>query len=182
MGSACVKEESKVIEADSLVKKEVLPSTDDDVLENGIEVDLKPKGNNCSVEIVYKSLDFPGPDAVSIKSGSSGASRPPTPFSRPVTAAVIVRPKTTTISERAELRMEEGVEAEDGLIDILTEEEPETRAGLQPPKMRRTGSRNSVEAGHVGHLAPLSRHVSRNIAEDDEEILKMKEYMEQKGL
>ena len=50
MGSACVKEESKVIEADTLVSKEVLQSTDDDVLENGIEVDLKPKGNssgNC---------------------------------------------------------------------------------------------------------------------------------------
>ena len=119
---------------------------------------------------------------MSIKSGSSGASRPPTPFSRPVTAAVIVRPKTTTISERAELRMEEGGEADDGLIDILTEEEPESRAGLQPPKIRRTASRNSVETGHVGHAAPLSRHVSRNIAEDDEEILKMKEYMEQKGL
>lgn len=119
---------------------------------------------------------------MSIKSGSSGASRPPTPFSRPVTAAVIVRPKTTTISERAELRMEEGGEMEDGLIDILTEEESEGRAGLQPPKTRRTASRNSVEAGHAGHVAPLARHVSRNIAEDDEEILKMKEYMEQKGL
>ena len=128
------------------------------------------------------TFEFAGPDAVSIKSGSSGASRPPTPFSRPVTAAVIVRPKTTTISERAELRMEEGGEMEDGLIDILTEEEPEARAGLQPPKMRRTASRNSVEAGHAGHVAPLARHVSRNIAEDDEEILKMKEYMEQKGL
>ena len=120
---------------------------------------------------------------MSIRSGSSGASRPPTPFSRPVTAAVIVRPKTTTISERAELRMEEGGEAEDGLAEFITEEEePECRAGLQPPKTRRTASRNSLEAGHVGHVAPLSRHVSRNIAEDDEEILKMKEYMEQKGL
>ena len=49
MGSACVKEESKVIDSDSLVfsKEEVLQSTDDDVLENGIEVDLKPKGNIC---------------------------------------------------------------------------------------------------------------------------------------
>ena len=49
MGSACVKEESKVIEADTLVlsKEEILQSTDDDVLENGIEVDLKPKGNIC---------------------------------------------------------------------------------------------------------------------------------------
>ena len=50
MGSACVKEESKVIETDTLVsKEEVLQSTatDDDVLENGIEVDLKPKGNIC---------------------------------------------------------------------------------------------------------------------------------------
>ena len=52
MGSACVKEESKVIDSDSLVfsKEEVLQSTDDDVLENVIEVDLKPKGNingNC---------------------------------------------------------------------------------------------------------------------------------------
>ena len=47
MGSACVKEESKVIKADTLVSKEVLQSTDDDVLENGIEVDLKPKGKIC---------------------------------------------------------------------------------------------------------------------------------------
>ena len=94
-----------------------------------------------------------------------------------MTAAIILRPKTTTISERAELRMEEAGEAEDGLIDILDEED--TGAGLQPPKIRRTASRNSVESGHV---TTLSRHVSRNIAEDDEEILKMKEYMEQKGL
>ena len=130
-----------------------------------------------SKKILKLKIKFPGLDAVSIKSGSSGASRPPTPFSRPVTAAVIVRPKTTTISERAELRMEEAGEAEDGLIDILDEED--TGAGLQPPKIRRTASRNSVESGHV---TTLSRHVSRNIAEDDEEILKMKEYMEQKGL
>ena len=123
-----------------------------------------------------------GPDCESIKSGSSGASRPPTPFSRPVTAAVIVRPKTTTISERAELAMD----AEDNDIDVLDEEgdsEPENApAALHPPpKIRRAGSRNGVEAAH-GHVASLSRHVSRNIAEDDEQILKMKEYMEQKGL
>ena len=58
MGSACVKEESKVIEAPSLIsKKEILQSTDDDVLENGIEVDLKPKGTIWSFEIVHK-IDF----------------------------------------------------------------------------------------------------------------------------
>ena len=58
MGSACVKEESKVIEASSLIsKKEILQSTDDDVLENGIEVDLKPKGTIWSFEIVHK-IDF----------------------------------------------------------------------------------------------------------------------------
>ena len=54
MGSACVKEESKVIEADRLIsKKEVLQSTDDDVLENGIEVDLKPKGNIDNFEMEF---------------------------------------------------------------------------------------------------------------------------------
>ena len=49
MGSACVKEESKVIEADTLVlsKEEILQSTDDDVLANGIEVHRQPKGNIC---------------------------------------------------------------------------------------------------------------------------------------
>ena len=116
---------------------------------------------------VYLSL---GPDCESIKSGSSGASRPPTPFSRPVTAAVIVRPKTTTISERAELRMEEN--GEDGAGDVIEEVVGESSV----PKVRRALSRNGME-----HL-PTLRQVSRNIAEDDEDIIKMKEYMEQKGL
>ena len=110
-----------------------------------------------------------GPDCESIKSGSSGASRPPTPFSRPVTAAVIVRPKTTTISERAELRMEEnGEDGSDVIEEVISDN--------VVPKVRRAVSRNGME-----HL-PTLRQVSRNIAEDDEDIIKMKEYMEQKGL
>ena len=45
MGSACVKEESKVIEADSLLSTKKFFEGTEDVLENDIEVDLKPGGN-----------------------------------------------------------------------------------------------------------------------------------------
>ena len=114
-----------------------------------------------------------GNDSESIVSTSSGSSRPPTPFSRPVTATVIQRPKTTTISERAELNMtEEGEEVdEDNNEEIL---DPIEEA-LAPPKIKRTHSRNGVDSEN-------HRKLSRHIAEDDEDIMKMKEYMEQKGL
>ena len=59
---------------------------------------------------------------------------------------------------------------ENGEDDVI--EEVESVA----PKVRRAVSRNGME-----HL-PTLRQVSRNIAEDDEDIIKMKEYMEQKGL
>ena len=88
-----------------------------------------------------------------------------------MTAAVIVRPKTTTISERAELKMEE--EDLGDVAEIAEEDVPEVE--LHPHKLRRTGSRNS-------HLEHVSRQVSRNITEEDEDIIKMEEYMEQKGL
>ena len=86
-----------------------------------------------------------------------------------MTAAVIVRPKTTTISERAELNMENMMENGEEIVE-------DDEALPQPPKIRRAVSRNSSE-----HF-PMLRQVSRNIAEDDSDIIKMKEYMEQKGL
>ena len=46
---------------------------------------------------------------------------------------------------------------------------------LAPPKMKRTHSRNSAEFEN-------HKRLSKHIAEDDEDIMKMKEYMEQKGL
>ena len=84
-----------------------------------------------------------------------------------MTAAIILRPKTTTISERAELNMEEtGEEEEEEVEDI--------QPHLQPHKLKRSSSRNGLELAH--------RQLSRNITEDDEDIIKIKEYMEQKGL
>ena len=84
-----------------------------------------------------------------------------------MTAAIILRPKTTTISERAELNMEEtGEEEEEEMEDI--------QPHLQPQKLKRSSSRNGLELAH--------RQLSRNITEDDEDIIKIKEYMEQKGL
>lgn len=111
-------------------------------------------------------------ECMSIKSTSTSSSRPPTPFARPITAPVIARPKTTTISERAEYNITE--EGEDG--EELLDENLES---LHPPKMKRTHSRNGDLLGgeQVGH-----RKLSRHIHEDDEDIMKMKEYMEQKGL
>ena len=86
-----------------------------------------------------------------------------------MTAAIILRPKTTTISERAELNMEEtGVEEE-----VVVEDE-DIQPHLQPHKLKRSSSRNGLELAH--------RQMSRNITEDDEDIIKIKEYMEQKGL
>ena len=109
-------------------------------------------------------------DSESIISNSSGSSRPPTPFSRPETAAVIQRPKTTTISERAELNMtEDGDETvqEDGLDPV-----EET---LAPPKLHQKHCRTSADSDKYKRL-------SKHMTEDDEDILKMKEYMERNGL
>ena len=79
--------------------------------------------------------------------------------------------------------------------DEMLDENLET---LHPNKMRRTHSKNGdllgdqvgvedaihvpsklTNAMQVGHG---HRKLSRHIAEDDEEMIKMKEYMEQKGL
>ena len=87
----------------------------------------------------------------------------------PVTAAIILRPKTTTISERAELNMEETGEEEEVVL-----EEADIQPHLQPHKLKRSSSRSGLELAH--------RQLSRNITEDDEDIIKIKEYMEQKGL
>ena len=105
-------------------------------------------------------------DSESIISNSSGSSRPPTPFSRPETAAVIQRPKTTTISERAELNM-----TEDGDESV---EEPMEET-LVPPKEDQKHCRTGADS-------EKHKRLSRHIAEDDEDILKMKEYMEKNGL
>ena len=64
---------------------------------------------------------------------------------------------------------------EDGGDDIREDLENVPEVELHPPKLRRTSSRNS-------HIEVVSRQVSRQIAEEDEDIIKMKEYMEQKGL
>ena len=110
-------------------------------------------------------------DSESIVSTSSGSSRPPTPFSRPVTATVIQRPKTTTISERAELNMTE--EGEENCLENDENLEPIDEVCVQK-QIKRTHSKNGIDYEH--------RKLSRHITEDDEDILKMKEYMEQKGL
>lgn len=86
-----------------------------------------------------------------------------------MTAAIILRPKTTTISERAELNMEETGEEEEVVL-----EEADIQPHLQPHKLKRSSSRSGLELAH--------RQLSRNITEDDEDIIKIKEYMEQKGL
>ena len=86
-----------------------------------------------------------------------------------MTAAIILRPKTTTISERAELNMEETGEEEEVVL-----EDADLQPHLQPHKLKRSSSRNGLELAH--------RQLSRNITEDDEDIIKIKEYMEQKGL
>ena len=125
------------------------------------------KANTLTVSITIQTtitiLHISG-DSESIISISSGSSRPPTPFSRPETAAVIQRPKTTTISERAELNMtEEGDETVEG-------------NGLEP--IEETLTLPKEDQKHSDKYRRLSKH----IAEDDEDILKMKEYMEKNGL
>ena len=98
------------------------------------------------------------------------------------------RPKTTTINERGE---EEGEDGEEGEGDVMLDENLET---LQPPKIKRTHSRNGDLLGHheqVGRnwwnsvlllFQGLHRKLSRHMGEDDEDMIKMKQYMEQKGL
>jgi len=122
------------------------------------------------VEEAITSVDGKRAESGSIKSTSTSSSRPPTPFARPITAPVMARPKTTTISERAEF-----LEGEEGEGDVELDENLES---LHPPRTKRTHSRNGELGGdQAGH-----RKLSRHIAEDDEEMIKMKEYMEQKGL
>ena len=61
-------------------------------------------------------------------------------------------------------------------IDEATENNLEPiEENIGPPKVKRTHSRSGMESENF-------RKLSRHIAEDDEDILKMKEYMEQKGL
>ena len=109
---------------------------------------------------------------MSIKSGSSGASRPPTPFSRPVTAAVIVRPKTTTISERAELRMEEGGEADlfDAPEGKPSAKEGGTREGaaVEVPSDRQTAPEMT---GELVEDINTMRAAGANIDDDNDGIL-----------
>jgi len=160
MGSACTKNDAEGI-------------TDVEKIVNLESEDINVDEKNEVTDTVDAKKKEKGNDSESIVSTSSGSSRPPTPFSRPVTATVIQRPKTTTISERAELNMtEEGEEVdEDNNEEIL---DPIEEA-LAPPKIKRTHSRNGVDSEN-------HRKLSRHIAEDDEDIMKMKEYMEQKGL
>eukprot|EP00090_Calanus_glacialis_P013187 TRINITY_DN21823_c0_g1_i2.p1 TRINITY_DN21823_c0_g1~~TRINITY_DN21823_c0_g1_i2.p1 ORF type:complete len:155 (-),score=56.35 TRINITY_DN21823_c0_g1_i2:40-504(-) len=154
MGSACTKSDAEgIIDDERAVDLEKEDINEDE--KNGVDlVDAKKTEKG---------------DSESIMSTSSGSSRPPTPFSRPVTATVIQRPKTTTISERAELNMtEEGEETNEDILEPIEE-------SLAPPKVKRTLSRNGVDSEN-------HKRLSKHIAEDDEDIIKMKEYMEQKGL
>ena len=70
-------------------------------------------------------------------------------------------------SERAELEMAEEGEEEEVVVEDGEE--------LQLPRLRRTLSKHS-ENGDI------QRKLSRNIEEEDRDIVKMREYMEQKGL
>ncbi|XP_023330473.1 uncharacterized protein LOC111702899 isoform X2 [Eurytemora carolleeae] len=117
---------------------------------------------------------------------SNCSSRPPTPFSRPVTAAIIARPKTTTIYEQEVMGEEagdEGVEDGEDVRDEEVEEEPINMINIeeQPIHHRRhllrSQSRDNSEMD-------LPRRQSRHMlgAGDDEELQKFKEYMSQKGL
>lgn len=157
MGSGCTKAEDTNVVVSRLEKEEVEEEEveQEEIAPHGEVIDTGRKGLDC----------------LSLHSTSSTSSRPPTPFSRPVTATVIQRPKTTTISERAELHFTE----EEGGEEVIEEVEEETPA---PPKLKRTASRN----GGLDGLDSNHRNMSRHIAEDDEDIIKMKEYMEQKGL
>ena len=60
------------------------------------------------------------------------------------------------------------------LVDT-EEDQTDLQPHIQPHKLKRTCSRNGMEVG-------AHRQLSRNITEDDEDIIKIKEYMEQKGL
>ena len=110
-------------------------------------------------------------DSESIISVSSGSSRPPTPFSRPETAAVIQRPKTTTISERAELDM-----TDDGDETVQEDALDPVEETLLPTKLHQKHCRTN-NADSDKH-----KRLSKQMADDDEDILKMKQYMEKNGL
>lgn len=78
MGSACTKSDAECIKDDekavSLDAEDIVRDEKDGVIDT-VDAQKKEKGNDCE----------------SIVSTSSGSSRPPTPFSRPVTATVIQR-------------------------------------------------------------------------------------------
>jgi len=116
---------------------------------------------------------------------SNTSSRPPTPFSRPLTAAVIARPKTTTIYESDTPDQEGGEEGEENPdingqeatngheVNILNVEDQHME---HLRALRRDHSRSSLE--NDGH----GRRLSNKMLGDEDDIQKIKEYMEKKGL
>ena len=95
-------------------------------------------------------------------SASSDISRPPTPFSRPLTGRVAQRPRTTTIFEREDQRQ------------LNAKAAKEMRS-----KSPNVLSVNDDEGGGGGGIRKISRQMT---ASDEEDIEKLKEFLKEKGL
>lgn len=112
-------------------------------------------------------------DNHSVSSSSSDPSRPPTPFSRPLTGRVAQRPRTTTIFER-ESDHQRHLKSHSATTLLVDET-------MNNPGLFRTKSRGSMRLEPDGE-APV-RRISRQLTDvDQEEISKLKEFLREKGL
>ena len=119
---------------------------------------------------------------------SSELSRPPTPFSRPLTARVAQRPRTTTIFEREsdqkrqERQQQQQQQMHNGGMkkssSMLT-----VNSSTMTPERRSKSRLGGDDAGLGFDEAMPARKLSRQLtATDQDEIIKLKQFLREKGL
>ena len=149
---------------------------------------LHPLNNNNNNNSFLKDSSDIEDDTKSIGSISSERSRPPTPFSRPLTARIAQRPRTTTIFERESDQVK--------LQRQLAQEQQKANGGGGSCASSQCGDAGGGDArehhgflgghGHhrdEGYPPGSGRRASRQMsAADQEDIVKLKEFLSQKGL
>ena len=122
-------------------------------------------------------------DMKSTGSISSERSRPPTPFSRPLTARIAQRPRTTTIFEREsdqkKLQLQQQQKTNGGTDSCASSQ---FGGDTDPPfrgEHQHLGPGHQRDEGFPGSGRKASRQLS---SADQDDIVKLKEFLSQKGL
>ncbi len=148
-------------------------------------------GTNTATIIRNADGDGDGWSSASSNSGDDGSSngepsRPPTPFSRPLTGRVAARPRTTTIFERAADARKANTNS-GGSTGSQLQKNRSSGSLLTADNAAAVATSSNAAAAHRGGgdetmPPPLSaRKVSQKMA-DQEEIEKLKEFLREKGL